>query len=99
MTNFPTASEFRAWLETQPPRQVIAQNWGMSDCPLAKCVRERVPVADIASGAWWVGDRWQALPKYASQFVDQLENHDHLGRSITVRGCLAILRRVAPEAF
>lgn len=47
MTDFPTAAEFRAWLEALPPRKVIAANWSAFDCPLAQCAN-----AYVAATLW-----------------------------------------------
>ena len=53
---FPTAAEFRAWLEAKPADEVIAERCDSYTCPLARCLeisrgqrsRNAIPVAGKA---------------------------------------------------
>ena len=68
---FPTAAEFRAWLEAKPADEVIAERWDSYTCPLARCLESRGATMPRVSP--WTGwalhsgsfDQYLAVPFWA----------------------------------
>jgi hypothetical protein len=108
MVDFPEPSEFRKWLKSRDPNEVIADNWSCYTCPLAvwlsaagvgdaPYIRPSMP---INLSCWRPSDEGvnAELPAWANQFavaVDSLKTLDN-GRfgPVTATFALALLDEI-----
>lgn len=104
---FPTAAEFRAWLEAKPADEVIAERWDIFDCPLCKCLSDRGAGKPAMRYSGWqpVSERpgdvrgIKKAPDWAYYFMALIDTATDDNDAIPAADCLAVLRRAAPEAF
>jgi len=111
MPEFPPKSEFRKWLLSLPPDEVVADNWTCHDCPLAMWLHKTGVInepyicpgasgvgSDEPTGLWGAGAGDFPLPAWANAFGVAADNFgvDRCLR-VTASNCLAILRR-APQS-
>lgn len=101
MTDFPSKDEFRAWLESLPPDQVVAEGWGCHDCPMARWLRAttKFPAPYIRpdetpdKSAWrpdrMMGANLQPLPAWANTFGNIVDGYRLL--AVTAADCLIVL--------
>lgn len=109
MPEFPPKAEFRKWLRSLSPNEVVAEQWTCWSCPVAAWLKktDRADCPEIHPGMWRPDLHAVTvdLPKWGVGFVKRI---DDLGRAnrkpgtnpfgpVTAADCLAVLRRTPKE--
>lgn len=99
MRNLPSKERFIAWLERQPATRVIAQGWGMWDCPLCVFLKSEgwdQPCLMGRDAGFLVYEYQNDEPKFAVPAPDWIRLFTYWAdlvtdRTLTAEDCLWII--------
>lgn len=96
MTEYPiTFSEFKNWLETKSPTEIVGRRLCPDDCPLQRCASELLDKRVIVGrGVMFVDDELFNPPGWATAFVLGVDQPGSYGSNVTARTALRLLGRV-----
>lgn len=104
LPQFPPKSEFRKWLRSLPPDEVVAESWNCCSCPLAVWlartgIAESPYISPGSDGGRWAPKALQRaecltiMPDWANNFGSSIDMLGGYYRPVTAADCLRVLAR------
>ena len=98
------AEEFRAWLASKKPREIVGERAQCTTCPVARYAHETLDVEDawVGRALWWTvgpkeNDPGHDLPSWVMDFTCQSDRGFKRWPHITAGRALRILDAVLAE--